>query len=321
MRLQHDEQAYTWIFVDGTAPTSHGSNDYNFASGEVSLRHEFTRDLSAYVTYSNSQTGRAYDLEDQVSASTPAGLQPLASEKVQNVELGFKSQWFDHRLTFNASAFDAKYQNYQIQQAFFAGAGSVPSIRLFSIGKVESKGVELASAFAATPDLTFDAAATFLNANITDFPGAICYTGQQLPACALPGGTQGNLAGTSMPGSSHFKGLVSANYILRLPSLPVDATFNAFYRYQSATHFDLTGDPLSHIDGYGVLNLAVGLQDHDKRYALTFFVNNVLNKNYYSTLARDAVTFDPTGANPVAIYGSYARDSFRYAGVRLNVAY
>jgi iron complex outermembrane receptor protein len=321
LRLQHDDQAYDWIFVDGTAPESHGSNTYNFVSGEVSLRHEFTRDFSAYVTYSNSQTGRAYDLEDQVSATTPSGLKPLDSEKVQNVELGIKSQWLDRRLTFNASAFDAKYKNYQMQQAYLASAGSLPSIRLFSIGKVETRGVELDSAFAATPDLTLSAAATFLDAVITDYPNAICYTGQTLPSCAATPGNQGNLAGLSMPGTSHFKATASANYTLRLPALPFDGTFSAFYRYQSSQHFDVLGDPVTHIDGYGILNLAVGVQDHDHRYSLQFFVNNVLNKNYYALLARDTVTFDPTGANPVAVYGGYARDSFRYAGVRLSLAY
>jgi iron complex outermembrane receptor protein len=52
--------------------TPSGSNTYKFASGEVSLRHEFGRDVSAYIGYANAQTGRAYDLEDQVSASLPA---------------------------------------------------------------------------------------------------------------------------------------------------------------------------------------------------------------------------------------------------------
>jgi iron complex outermembrane receptor protein len=320
LRLQHDYQSYDWVFLDGIAPHSSGSNTYNFASGDLSLRHEFNRDFSLYITYANAQTGRAYDLEDQVSAASPAGLSPLNSERAHNFEGGFKSQWLEHRLTLNASLFDVRYRNYQIQSAFLPNPASLPSIRLLAIGRVESRGAQLDSAFAATPDLLFNAAATFLDAKIRDYPNAICYTGQILPSCAGALGNQGNLAGTSMPGASRFKGVVSAAYTLRLP-LPIDAIFNAFYRYQSATHFDILNDPASHVGGFGILNLAAGIQDHNRRYTLQFFVNNVLDKKNYASLARDTIVFDPTGANPAAVYATYARDWQRYAGLRLNFAY
>jgi iron complex outermembrane receptor protein len=322
LRAQHDYQSYDWLFVDGTAPRSSGSNTYNFASGEVSLRHQLSDDTSVYFTYANAQTGRAYDLEDQASASSPAGLSPLNSERAQNFEGGVKSQWLDRRLTLNASVFDVHYRNYQIQSAFLPSPESLPSIRLLAIGRVESRGVELDSAYAATPDLLFNVGATFLDAVIRDYPNAICYTGQSLPSCAGPTGTQGNLAGTRMPGASRLKAVSSAAYTLRLPSLPVDATFNAFYRYQSSTHYDTLGDPASNVGGFGIVNLAAGIQDHNRRFTLQFFVNNVFDKKNYASLVRDTVVFDPTGvANPAAVYATYARDWQRYAGIRVNFAY
>ena len=321
LRFQHDYQAYEWVFLDGTAPYSSGSDSYNFPSGEVSVRHELSQDVSAYITYANAQTGRAYDLEDQVSAASPAGLSPLASERAQNVEGGLKSQWFDRRLTVNASIFDVRYRNYQIQRAFLPNPTSLPSIRLLAIGRVESRGVELDSAYAATPDLIFNMAATFLDAEIRDYPNARCYTGETLPSCAGLLGTQGNLAGTSMPGASRLKAVTSAAYTLRLP-LPFDATFNAFYRYQSSTHFDVLNDPASHVGGFGIVNLAAGIQDHERRYTLQLFVNNVFDRKNYASLTRDTIVFDPTGAaNPAAVYATYARDWQRYAGVRVNFAY
>jgi iron complex outermembrane receptor protein len=109
---------------------------------------------------------------------------------------------------------------------------------------------------------------------------------------------------------------------LRLPSLPVDATFNAFYRYQSSTHYDTLGDPASNVGGFGIVNLAAGIQDHNRRFTLQFFVNNVFDKKNYASLVRDTVVFDPTGAaNPAAVYATYARDWQRYAGIRVNFAY
>jgi iron complex outermembrane receptor protein len=182
--------------------------------------------------------------------------------------------------------------------------------------------VELDSAYAATPDLVLNAAATFLDAKILDYPNARCYTGQNLPTCAGALGTQGNLAGASMPGASRLKAVASATYTLRLPSLPVDATFSAFYRYQSAAHFDVLGDPASRVGGFGIANLAAGIQDRSRRYTLQFFVNNVFDRKNYASLARDTIVFDPTGAaNPAAVYATYARDWERYAGVRVSLSY
>ena len=320
LRLEHDEQRYDWLFLDGTAPRSHGSYTYDFPAGELSLRQEFVPNVSGYVTYSISQTGKAYDLEDSASATTPAGLTPLKSEKVQNVEAGVKSQWLDRRLTLNAAVFDARYRHYQIQSAYFAGPAALPVIRLLSIGRVETRGIELNGNYLVTPNLVLGGAATLLDAAIRDYPNAPCYTGQTVPsACLAPGGLQGNLAGASMPGTSRFKAVLSAAYTLRLPSMPFDALFSGLYRYQSSMHTNLYNDPQSHIGGFGVLNLSVGIRSRNGHYTAQIFVNNAFDKQYYQTLDRDPVVFDPTGANPASVVATYARDSRRYAGVRLSV--
>lgn len=325
VRFQYDSQSYDWVFKDGSAASSSGSSTYNFASGEISLRQELTPDASVYFTYANAQTGRAYDLEDAASASTAPGLQPLDSERVQSLEFGIKSQWLDRRLTLNASVFDQRYRNYQIQSAYQLTPQSLPTIRLLSIGRVEARGVEVSGSFAATPDWNLNLAATVLDAKIRDYPGAACYTGQTVPAAcanAAPGtqGFQGNLAGTTMPGASKFKGVLSTAYTLRLPSsLTFDGIFNAFYRYQSSTHYDVLNDPVSYQNGFGIVNVAAGIQGRDKNYSVQLFVNNLLDKKNYASLARDTVV--ASANNPAAVYGTYGRDWHRYAGVRLNVKF
>ena len=323
MRYQHDYLRYSWVFNDGLAPTSRGSNKYDFFSGEASVRHEFGDHVSAYFTYANAQTGKAYDLEDTVSAAT-TGLDPLASEKVQNYEAGLKTQWLGNRLIVNLAIFNADYKNYQIQSALLPEGGGLPSIRLLSIGKVRTRGVELSSSFAATPDLRLSAAATLMDAEIRDYPNPICYSGQTDQASCLPGGTglQANLAGTSMPGASRLKAVGSINYTLRLPSAPVDLTFAAQGRYQSSTHTFVLDDPASKIEAFGTVNLAVGVQDHDAHYKLQLFVNNVFDKDYYATRSRDTVVTPVGGSNTAtAVYASYARDSRRYGGLRFTADY
>src|SRR5262249_31732353 len=152
---QHDKLGYTWLFhqLRPTDPNTFSSGDsgYGFTGGEVSLKHKFTDAVNVYVTYSQSQTGKAYDVEDNSTASTGT-LQPLASEHVHNWEVGFKSELLDRRLTFNADLFWAEYRNYQIQTITTGSLTSVPVIRLLAIGAVQSRGGEVSIAFRVTPD-------------------------------------------------------------------------------------------------------------------------------------------------------------------------
>jgi iron complex outermembrane receptor protein len=73
LRYQHDKLGYTWLFhqLRPTDPNtfSTGDSGYGFTGGEVSLKHKFTDAMNGYVTYSQSQTGKAYDVEDNSTAS------------------------------------------------------------------------------------------------------------------------------------------------------------------------------------------------------------------------------------------------------------
>ena len=318
LRFQHDHQSYSFIFADGSAPNSSNAYGYNFVTGEVSLAHNFTKDIKGYITYANAQTGKAYDLEDNADAATPAGLQPIPSEKVQNYEIGLKTQWMDHRLTINLSAFDTKYQNYQVQTLQLGSAQVLPVIRLYAIGKVEDKGVELEANYAVNRDLRLGLAATYLDARINSYPDAQCYVGQVqgcvplIPGNATSPMVQTNLSGP-LPGTSKFRSTASARYTIRMPNLPFDGDIQVFYRHQGKTYFDLFGNPSAVQGAVDVVNLSVGLHDHEDHYNLELFVNNLTNNRYYSNISPDGTTY------PYALSASYARDSFRYMGAKFSV--
>lgn len=311
LRYQHDDQSYKFVFVGGGGNNSSRGFKYDFVTGEASLQHNFTQDIKGYVTYANAETGKAYDLEDNVSASTPTGLSPINSEKVQSWEGGFKTQWFDRQVTFNISAFRASYKNYQVQSLEeLTDPNAVPRIRLLSIGRVVTKGIEASFSYSPTRDLRLGLDATYLDAKITDYPGARCYPGQTV-ADGCIGGFQ-NRRGR-LPGTSKFRVTSTLNYTQELASLPFDATFGALFRYQSAVGFDVLGDPAAAEGGYGILNLTAGIKDREGVYKFEIFANNVANKQYYSSVTRDVFATGP------ALLGSLARDSYRYFGGRLTV--
>lgn len=314
LRYQHDRQAYRFVFVDGSAPGSSNKTGYDFVAGEVSLQHAFTPDIKGYATYANAQSGQAYDLEDSVGAATAPGLQPIDSQKVQNYEAGLKTQFLDRRVTVNISAFRADYSNYQVQslETLTGNSNAVPRIRLFAVGKVRTQGVELSSSLTATRTLRLGLDASYLDAKITDYPGASCYFGQTA-AQGCVGAVQ-NRRGR-LPGTSKFRGVASANLTVPLSSLPFDATLGAFFRYQTRVQYDLLGNPQTTQGGFGVLNLTAGIRDRSGKYTAELFVNNVTDRNFYGSIAQDPL------ATGTALIGSYARDSFRYFGGRFGVHY
>jgi len=327
IRYQRDKQGWDWNFLTTTAPFTStnyraGGSKYDFVSGELSLKYDFTRDVNAYVTASTSQTGEAYDLEDAANAGAGT-LTPIASEKVRNIEFGIKAQSPDRVWTANINFFHARYTNYQIQTIeplATADPNKPPVIRIFPIGKVETTGAEFVGAFRPMPELTFSVNAAYLEAVIKDYPNAACYS-RQTAAQGCVGGFQANLSGLTMPNTPKFKMNGSVKYDLDMPSAPFDASLMLFARYQSKSHGDLFGNPVSNLPAYTIVNGSVSLMDHDKRFELTLFVNNLLNKKYYAGLGDDAQLSVPGSPTIPAITATYARDSFRYGGIRLNARF
>jgi len=322
LRYQRDKMSYTFGFLPNTLDAavfdnfSAGNSSYDFFSGEVSWRHALSDDVNMYLTYARTQNGRAYDLEDNNGALEPGGLQPLDSQKVSNIEAGLKGQWLERRLTVNANFFLAKYDDYQIQSTVYDPSDpmATPAVRLYAIGKIETKGLELTSRLRATERLSLDFNAAWLKAEIKDYPNAQCYIRQSAETGCNPAtGRQDNLAGQRMPNTPEIRVSGAASYFVPLDALPFDLELGAFYRWQSKTRFDYFGNPLLYENGYAVLNMSATLLDRSNRYSVTLFVNNALDKNFYADL-RDDQYWSET-----ALFARYARDSFRYSGVKVQV--
>ncbi len=323
LRYQNDRLGYTWQFnpIRPTDPNtySHGDSSYGFLAGEASFKHKFSSDVNAYLTLSHSETGKAYDVEDNADASNPnTPLKPLNSEKVNNVELGLKSQLFDRRLTLNFDVFKADYKDYQIQTGSTGCPTCVPVIRLLSIGQVRTQGIELASTFRANDSLHLGLSALYNDAQIRDYPNASCYTGQTaaqgcMPATSTTLANQGNLRGLSLQAAPKYKVNASTDYRLPLDLSRFDASVGGVYSYQSSSRFDTYGDPLVVQGGFAVVNLYARLESKEGRYGVDLYVNNLFNKTFYDNIFHEALI----NARSVI----YDRNSFRYGGVRFTAKF
>jgi iron complex outermembrane receptor protein len=348
LRYEKDEVSYLWIYeaipalpsrvVNGQTLTfpavqvaERSSNSYSdgFWNYDASIKYKVMEDVLLYTTYSKASQGPVFDPENNLDSRGGRKLQPLLPEEVKNVEVGVKSQWFDRRLTLNASVFDAKYQNYQQQNLTLdsANPNNPPQIRLSSVGAVSTRGVEIQATAAPTRNLRLNASAAFLDTNIDEFNYANCYNGQtEATGCVtlvVPGETvarrvQRTLAGRELPSAPKFRGVIGASYTFpeALAGADVVPSFN--YSYQTKTNTDILGSPTADLKAVGRMNADVSF--NLDRLSATLFVNNVF-ENKAETYGVGLTGFSVNNVIGAIRTRTLSRDNTRYWGVRLSARY
>jgi iron complex outermembrane receptor protein len=147
-----------------------GNNDWSETDWRATLDFRVTDDLMLYFT--SSKAFRAGTFASQGS-SAPTAQRPwtlrapmneVPPERLNNREIGMRSEWIDSRLRFNATAFDMTLTDRQ-------GATAVPdatsstgfTIQVLSQGDVDLDGVEIEASFAVTDRFTLDASAGWID--------------------------------------------------------------------------------------------------------------------------------------------------------------
>jgi iron complex outermembrane receptor protein len=165
-------------------------------SGKVpraNLTYKITPDKMVYVTYSKGFRPGGVNRTEQ------AGVGPYAADFLTNYEFGWKTQWFDHRLRWNGSAFDEEWKNFQFS---FLGPNSLTIIE--NGGNARIRGVESEIEFAATNALTLSTNFSLLDPRLT-----VNYCGMAgVTQCAAPEAP----AGTNLPVAPKFKANAVARY-------------------------------------------------------------------------------------------------------------
>ncbi len=233
----------------------------------LNLTYKFDADKLAYFTYSKGfRPG---------GVNRVSGQAPYQADTLVNYELGWKTQWFDHRLRWNGAAFWENWKNFQF--SFLVP----PSINVIANGgTARIRGIENDLEFAATSALTLSANFTVLDPVLTqDYCGTSGVT-----SCASQVTTEnygpnltGPLApsGTTLPVTPKFKGNLVARY-----NFGEVANWNTFgqlsYVYQSSVRPLLQVDRANVVGiqpAYGMFDLAVGA--HDERSTVQFVITNV----------------------------------------------
>lgn len=328
-RLQRERVAYsgsrpatapftgdTALLAGSTGAQSVSDTDL---SGKLGLQYKFSRHAQVYGSWTRGYKGYGWDVEFSANFANQT---PVKPETVSSFEIGFKGQALDNRLTVNLAAFDAKYNNLQVQATQLVNGApiSIPT----NAGSSTSKGVELEVNYRPIDKLTLFGGLTYQNARF-DADHLPC----TLPAQASPitiaadgatptntcfrlnGAAVQNIRNGALPNSPDFKANASVRY-----EDAITSGLNGFIQlngsYQSRVLFDLSQDQQLDQRAYGTLDVSLGVKTSDSRYQITFFVRNLTDEQFVNGKQRDNILTN--AANPNNILFFTAKNASRYVG-------
>jgi iron complex outermembrane receptor protein len=195
------------------------------------------------------------------ATSDPIEASVVDPEKLMAYEAGIKSEWFDRTLRANAAAF---YYDYSDLQVFGLAPGAVPTQTLFNAKEAEIKGFEFDVTSVPLAGLELALAATYLDAEYTDFVTPI---GQAFSGNTMVAAPEWSLVGRGRYETGPIWG-----------DLGLVASADA--SYTGDQYFDTQNTDRIGQNAYWIANARLALQPDDARWELAAFVKNMTDEEY-----------------------------------------
>ena len=291
------------------------SDTYTNFAPMISLGYALGDNTNIYGKYSTGFKSGGFNLDYVTQFDLDQGI-TFDEETVDSFELGLKSTFLDGRLQFNAAAFIANYQDYQVNQFFDLGfdeatGAQLTSIRITNAAEVDTSGLEFELTYNVTANLTLNATLGLLDATFADFPGG---TSVEVPNPDIPGDVLKvpvNAKGNDLPlapsvngtfGFQHYTHFSSMDLLVRLD---VIYTGDYFTTIENEKERNLTGlapttflfDPGSfgiphtidygHVDSFTTLNGRIGLLSNSGKWEAYIWGRNLTDEFTYVDYFRD----------------------------------
>ncbi|HWU02233.1 MAG TPA: TonB-dependent receptor, partial [Novosphingobium sp.] len=250
----------------------------SYFAPRASINYKATRDLMFYASYGRGVKPGGMS---QVQTINPADA-AYGTEKLDSYEIGFKSAWFNRKLTFNASLFRMDYKNKQestlVPVPFSVNPqGNVSLIQNVGGARVDGAEVEVAAALAR--GLTVTAGYTYLDAYYTnyDLPTTSPITIALAGGCTIKtvGNLKGcyvNLNGNRLEGAARHSLVGSINYRYPLGN-DLKLLWETDVQYRSRRFLDNTN--AYWYKAYANVDMRIGVENG--RYQLIAYVTNLFD--------------------------------------------
>lgn len=254
------------------------------------------------------------------------GKNSFEPEKLTAYTLGSKNRFLDNRLQLNAEAFWWDYKDQQIGYIgpieVSPGVYSQASVTA-NVGQARMYGVDLEAQYRLTRDDEIGINLQYLDSKYKSFVyTAISASGAALPSgCAVTPNTSLPVASPARLFTVDCSGKSAVNapkWSLNLSyqhtfTLPGDYALlaGARSRIESGRFLSIDYRPEQHQDGYMTSDVWLTLEAPDEAWSLTAFVNNLEDRDIYSTsVSRPILNVVYNGLRPPRTYG--VRGSLRF---------
>ncbi|WP_343527056.1 TonB-dependent receptor [Sphingomonas sp.] len=250
-------------------------------SGLATLGWKPSEDTLLYATYSRGAKSQGLNL-----TNLPAGVDPVVRpEKVDNYEIGLKSQFLDRRVTLNLAAYQTNVRDYQttiVQQLI--GTNTYINY-IANIPKVRSRGFEGDLAVRPADWLSLTGSLAYTDATYRDYPNGPTPVEALNPTTASPGGSPvRDFSGQRLAGVPKWAASVGGD-ITRALGGDTEAYVHGDWSYRSSYYTVASNSRYGLVPGYGLVNARAGIRlGEGGRYDLSVWARNLFDKDYFQTL-------------------------------------
>ncbi|WP_145204529.1 TonB-dependent receptor [Sphingobium sp. B2] len=268
-------------FIPGIVNDSQTEDNVAFRTG---INFKPSPGSLLYATYSRGYKAGSFPT---LGAAFAIGYGPAKQERLDAIEVGFKTALLDRRLRINGAAFHYDYFDKQLRGRIVDPvAGSLS--KLVNIPKSEIWGIEGDMTLTPMDGLNLYAAASYLHTEVKEFVGINLFSQSE----DFKGQTLNFAPPWSVNAGGEYKWALSG---------ALNGVLGADYGYRSRTSGFLGRDLPMDIKAYSTLDLRAGVES-DKGWSLIVWGNNVTNTYYWTTTNRGTDTFTRIAAKPVT-YG------------------
>jgi iron complex outermembrane receptor protein len=291
LRYSADHKSFHYVSeaANGAVPIFefNDSKTFSSVSGRVGLQYKLTDDANLYATYNRgTKSGGFFSGQ----TTDPTDLGPYRDETVNAYEVGAKTEFLDHRLRANLSAFYYDYKDLQVYTTIIRGLITEQLFTNASAARMYGGEAELQ----ATPmrGLDLSLSASLLSAEYRDFHSeGNDYSGNTLPSAPK----------ASLNGTAHYE-----------HELPV-GTFvgQVDFTYRTKIYFDTANTARLSDPDRTFVNAQLGLRLDDGRYEVGLWGRNLFGTtNIVDITPIESLGFDVFSVGPPRTYGIYLRAKY-----------
>jgi iron complex outermembrane receptor protein len=243
------------------------AHDWDQFTPRLGVKWDVTEDSMAYFTYSAGYRAGGFNGRvDSVETATT----PYDEETVDNFEIGYKSQWLDNRLRFNAAIFYMAYDNKQEElQLPSATSGTGQKTFVVNASDATISGLEMEFLFIPAERWQIRANLGFLDAEYDNFAFE-----------ANPEGTPITIDNSHLEfrRAPDFTGSLSADYRWTLG--PGDMWIGGTWHYIGEHFVDFANKPELENDAQNLVNAAINYEYKNALFSV--YGHNLLDEDGYT---------------------------------------